>query len=357
MTGLELLFWGSLLFVGYVYVGYPLLALAASRLAPRGVAKGDIEPRVSLIVAVHNAREQIARKIDNCLELDYPPDKLEVVLSLDAPSDGTDSVVHQRHAADPRLRVVESPRHGGKAAALNRAMAVASGEIVVFCDARQRVDEGAVRRLVANFADPEVGTVSGELVLHDGEGRPAADGVGLYWRYEKALRLWESRVHSTVGATGALYAIRRELWQPLPAATILDDVVVPMRAVLAGRRTVFEPAARAFDRTWEPELEFRRKVRTLAGNFQLLALMPELLVPWRNPVFLQFLSHKVGRLLVPYFLVALFLSNLMLREGLYLATLAVQCLWYLAACGGALASRATRRPALDALPLSGRAPR
>ncbi len=348
LSVVEAVFWASFAFVAYVYAGYPLLVAAWARLVRRPVARGDWQPTVSLVIAVRNERDTIAGKIENCLDLDYPADRLEIVVSLDGSSDGTDRVVDRLldrpvgSAPCAALRVVGSPRHEGKAAALNRAVAEARGEILVFCDARQRIEPGAVRELVADLRDPSVGAVTGELLLLDDDEHEAADGVGLYWRYEKALRALESRIHSTVGATGALYAVRRELYRPIPEEAILDDVIVPMGAVLAGKRTVFEPRARAHDRVCPPELEFRRKVRTLAGNFQLLALMPELLKPWRNPVFVQFVSHKVGRLLVPHFLVLLFASNLLLTEGFYLLFLVGQCSFYALAGAGALMSKSSR---------------
>lgn len=348
LSVVEAIFWASFAFVAYVYAGYPLLVAAWARLVRRPVARGDWQPTVSLVIAVRNERDTIAGKIENCLDLDYPADRLEIVVSLDGSSDGTDRVVDgmldRVVGSGPRasIRVVGSPRHEGKAPALNRAVAEARGEILVFCDARQRIEPGAVRELVADLRDPSVGAVTGELLLLDDDEHEAADGVGLYWRYEKALRALESRIHSTVGATGALYAVRRELYRPIPEEAILDDVIVPMGAVLAGKRTVFEPRARAHDRVCPPELEFRRKVRTLAGNFQLLALMPELLKPWRNPVFVQFVSHKVGRLLVPHFLVLLFASNLLLTEGFYLLFLVGQCSFYALAGAGALMSKSSR---------------
>lgn len=369
MNPIEAVFWTALALVAYVYLGYPLLLAAWSRLAPRPVHRRAPEPpetgledesagsedrlpRVSLVIAAHNERGTIAQKIDNCLALDYPRGKLEVVLSLDAPSDGTELVARESLRRHPALTVVESTRHDGKAAALNRAVEAATGEVLVFCDARQEVAPDAVRELVADLADPGVGAVTGELVLLDGRDRQAADGVGLYWRYEKALRAMESRVHSTVGATGALYAVRRELYEPLPRRAILDDVIVPMRAVLAGKRTVFEPRARAYDGVCPPEVEFRRKVRTLAGNFQLMALMPELLQPWRNPVFVQFVSHKLGRLLVPYLLVVMLIANaLLIDRGLYLVLFAGQCGWYLLAAAGAIVNHSRRQSPAVSSPL------
>ena len=337
----EIVFWASLLLIGYVYVGYPLLLGVWSRLRRRPVHREGWEPRVSLILAVWNERDTIAAKIGNCRELEYPAEKLEIVISLDAPTDGTDRIVAGYR--DPSIRVVTSSRHEGKAAALNRAVREATGEILVFCDARQRIEPGALHELVEDLADPTVGAVTGELMLSEDGCQESADGVGLYWRYEKALRSMESRIHSTLGATGALYAIRRELFRPIPESAVLDDVIVPMRVVLAGKRIVFEPRARVWDRVCPPEQEFGRKVRTLAGNFQLFELMPDLLRPGKNPVFLQFVSHKVGRLIVPYLLVALFLSNLLLEGPFYRLLLGGQIAFYLMAAAGAWLSRSPSR--------------
>jgi len=338
------IFWLSFALVAYVYAGYPLLLWVWSRLRPRPVrpADGVWEPRVSLILAAHNERHTLARKIENCLTLDYPAEKLQVVVSLDGSTDGSAAVAEASRHLHAGLTVVEGS-HRGKAAAINRGVAAATGEVLVFCDARQRVDPAALRALLADLSDPEVGAVTGELLLLDDSESEASDGVGLYWRYEKALRAMESTVHSTLGVTGALYALRRELFVPLAEQTILDDMMIPLRAVLAGRRTVFEPRARAYDGVCPPEQEFRRKLRTLVGNFQLLHVMPELIVPGRNPVFVQYVSHKLGRLLVPYALVTLFVGNLWLRDGFYLAFLGCQTAWYLLAAAGALLS-ASRPP-------------
>ena len=350
------IFWLSFALVAYVYAGYPLLLWAWSRLRPRPVrrAEGVWEPRVSLILAAHNERHTLARKIENCLALDYPAEKLQVVVSLDGSTDGSAAVAEASRHLHAGLTVVEGS-HRGKAAAINRGVAAATGEVLVFCDARQRIDRGALRALLADLSDPEVGAVTGELLLLDASDHEASDGVGLYWRYEKALRAMESAVHSTLGVTGALYALRRELFVPLAEQTILDDMMIPLRAVLAGRRTVFEPRARAYDGVCPPDQEFRRKLRTLVGNFQLLHVMPELIVPGRNPVFLQYVSHKLGRLVVPYALVALLISNLWLREGFYLAFLGCQGAWYLLAAAGALMNVSKSRPSAadrenDALP-------
>lgn len=324
----------------YVYVGYPLLLLAWRRVARRPVRKHYQEPTVSLVIAMHNESMHVERKMRNVGELDYPADKLQVIVALDGPTDGTDALV--RDYAAPGVEVVHSVARQGKAAALNSAVARAHGEVVLFADARQQFERNAVRELAANFADDSVGAVSGELILFDGQAREASDGVGAYWRYEKQLRALESDIHSVVGATGAIYAIRRDLFRPLPPETILDDMAIPMRIVLEGKRVIFDPAARAYDEVSEtPELEYRRKTRTLSGNYQLFARMPELLAPWRNPVCLQVVSHKLGRLLVPYCLAVLLVSNLFLLNGVYLVVFASQVVFYTLAAAGWLTSTTT----------------
>jgi biofilm PGA synthesis N-glycosyltransferase PgaC len=201
-------------------------------------------------------------------------------------------------------------------------------------------DPKAIRELVANFADHSIGAVSGELLLMDEAGREATTGVGLYWRYEKALRSFESDIHSVAGATGAIYAIRRELYEDLPEDTLLDDVLTPLRIVLKGSRTVFDPDAKAYDTVSCCALaEYGRKVRTLAGNYQLLKHAPQAVVPWRNPIFFQFVSHKIARLLVPWALLVLFATNLFMLRGIYVLTFSLQIAWYLCAAAGYLLSK------------------
>jgi cellulose synthase/poly-beta-1,6-N-acetylglucosamine synthase-like glycosyltransferase len=171
--------------------------------------------------------------------------------------------------------------------------------------------------------------------------------VGLYWRYEKALRSMESEIHSIAGATGAIYAIRRELYEELPEDTILDDVLTPMRIVFKGKRTVFEARAKAYDGVaCCPRAEYGRKVRTLCGNYQLLRALPMALSPWRNPIFVQFVSHKAGRLLVPWALLALFITNLFMLHGIYAVTFALQAAWYVLAATGYVMSRREVVPAV-----------
>ena len=352
---METLFWVSALAVAYVYAGYPALLAIWARAAGRPVRRRPSFdkrnwPAVSVIIAAHNEGARLPGRIANLLNQSYPG-AVEIVVVSDGSTDGTAAAV-ARFERD--VRYIEVPR-GGKPLALNAGVAAASGSILVFADARQRFSADAILHLVSNFDDPEVGGVTGELVLdceqddqavRQAQGRADStigDGVGLYWKYEKWLRRHESLIRSTLGATGAIYALRRQLWRPLPPATLLDDVLAPMRAVLEGSRIVFDERARAFDRA-SPDgaAEARRKIRTLAGNYQILTLEPRLLVPFVNPVWVQYLSHKFGRLLVPWALVCAFVASAALASDgwFYTAVLSLQLAFYgLAVVGGWIESR------------------
>ena len=346
---MKAIFWTSVLLVAYVYVGYPLLLAAWARLCNRAPRKPSPEsvsswPSISIVLAARNEAHRLRGRVENLLQIPYPG-RREIIVVSDGSTDDPSSALRD---FGPQVELIELPA-GGKPLALNAGAEAASGEILVFADARQRFSPETLVELVANFADPQVGGVTGELVL-DAESRDGSstvgDGVGLYWTYEKWLRRNESRVYSTLGATGAIYALRRAVWRPLPADTLLDDVLAPMRAVLSGWRVVFEERARAFDRaSADAAAESRRKVRTLAGNYQILMQEPRLLVPFRNPVWVQYVSHKIGRLLVPWALVAWFVSSaaLLFDGWIYGVAFGVQALFYgLAAYGGWTEYRARR---------------
>jgi cellulose synthase/poly-beta-1,6-N-acetylglucosamine synthase-like glycosyltransferase len=329
---MEIVFWTSAIVIAYVYAGYPLLLAAWARVRPRPARKGrftDGWPAISIIVAARNEGSRLTARLANLIALDYDGAR-EIIVVSDGSTDGTAAAVAPYLA---QARFIEVPA-GGKPSALNAGVAAASGEILIFADARQQFAPGSLRALVANFADETVGGATGELILDCESGTGAStigDGVGAYWKYEKWLRRKESLVRSTLGATGAIYALRRSLWQPLPPDTLLDDVLAPMRAVLAGWRIVFEEGAVAFDRAApDAAAEARRKRRTLAGNYQILAQEPRLLVPIVNPVWLQYLSHKVGRLLVPWALLAALISSAALASTawVYASAFAAQGAFY-----------------------------
>ncbi|HEV8703090.1 MAG TPA: glycosyltransferase family 2 protein [Candidatus Polarisedimenticolia bacterium] len=345
------IFWASLMLLVYAYLGYPALIGAWALLRPRPTVRGAILPTVTIVVVAHNEAERIEARIENLRSLDYPRGSLGILIVSDGSTDGT---AERARAGSPGgMQVIAFAARRGKPAVLNEIVLRLRGDIVVLADARQRFDPGALRALVAPFADREVGAVSGDLVLTGDGGRTAVgQGVSAYRRYESFVRLCESRVGSTVGATGAICAIRRTLFSPLPQDTILDDVLIPMRIARRGYRVLFEPAARAFDRApGTAREEFGRKARTLAGNFQLLFREKWLLNPLGNPLWLQAVSHKGLRLLGPALLLAAFASNLFLvsRPG-YGLTLLAQVTFYTGALLGGLLRGSGRVLALFSLP-------
>jgi cellulose synthase/poly-beta-1,6-N-acetylglucosamine synthase-like glycosyltransferase len=322
-------FWSCALLLVHIFVGYPLWIWLLAHLRPRPVGLHAAVPRVSVVMAAHDASAHIRDKLASLVALDYPADHLDIIVACDGCHDETATLC--REFGDPRVRVLEFAVRRGKAACLNDAAAAARGDVLLMTDVRQSLDPGALRALVANLGDPSVGAVSGELRLLDAQSC-FAGGVDAYWRYEKLIRLSESRSGSTVGVTGALYALRRELFEPLPPGTVLDDVLIPMRVAAKGRRVVFEPRALVWDRASQQPLdERRRKIRTLAGNYQLLQLAPWLLSPRQNPLWFRFVSHKLLRLLGPWLLALLIIAAAGLVRHHWIYALALLAC---AACGG-----------------------
>ena len=310
----------------YVLIGYPVIAAVWARFFPRRIAR-KFEPRtVTILLPVHNGDRWLESKLRTIQELDYPAELIDVVVISSASQDGTLSIA-RRHAG-PRFKVIELEQPG-KAIALNAGMAAASGEILFLTDVRQALDPACLRHLVANFADHHVGVVSGELVIREGESQEEAS-VGLYWKYEKLIRFCQSRIDSIPGATGSICAIRRELASPIPPGTLLDDVYLPLCAFFRGYRSVWEPAARAFDYPSSLQTEFRRKVRTLAGVYQIVGMFPRLLVPGHR-LWIHFVSHKLGRLILPYAFIAALLSGFGLPSPLRYWVLGAQGAFYLLA--------------------------
>ena len=301
---MQAVFWGSTLLIAYVLVGYPLLLWALAR--RRRLSPGTQQTRftVSVLIPVHNGAKFIREKLESILALDYPPELLDVLVVADGCSDETVSIV--REYADRGVDVLVLPR-GGKPAALNAAIPHLSGEIVLLTDVRQSLERESLKRLVARFEDPQVGVVSGELLLRRGTSQDEAD-VGLYWRYESWIRKNLAAVDSMFGATGPFYSIRRNLFTPIPRDILLDDVYLPMTIFFKGYRLVVEETARAFDYPMTRKREFDRKVRTLGGNYQLLARLPQVLTP-RNRQLFHFVSYKFFRLLLPWLLIAAFFSS------------------------------------------------
>jgi len=320
-------FWMSATFIAYTYLGYPLWLWIRSRWCRQPVRSGPYIPFLSIIMIVRNEEKVLPRKLRNLLDLNYPDESLEIVMVSDGSTDSTNQILSE-HTANPRIRVIFNLQQQGKAAGLNAAMSSVRGEIVVFTDARQQIEPDAIRVLVENFADPEIGCASGELMLGDPETGEAEQGMGVYWRIEKAVRELESAVGSVVGATGAIYGVRRKLLVNVPDEAILDDVYIPMHVVRRGARVIFDPRARAWDSPDQGTArEFTRKVRTLSGNYQLLQLAPWLLTS-ANPLRFQFVSHKVLRLVVPFALLATLLASFLTPGVFYRGAVILQLAFY-----------------------------
>jgi cellulose synthase/poly-beta-1,6-N-acetylglucosamine synthase-like glycosyltransferase len=328
-------FWtASALFV-YTFVGYPALIYVNSRLRPRSWRQEPILPTVSIVLAIHNGATLVRRQISRLLLLDYPSNLLNIIVVSDGSTDGTDEIL--RSVRHPSVKIILWKERRGKAAAVNTGLQCTESEVVLFVDIRPRPARNSLRLLVSNFADPSVGCVTGELILRDESHTPGAKAVGgLYWRYEQWIRKCESQVDSPLGVYGGFYAVRRELIRLLPEETILDDMLQPLGVIRQGYRSVIDVRARVHD-VWPKTLqaEFNRKVRTLAGHFQLLQLAPWLLSR-ENRLRFELVSHRLLRLLVPV-LLALMLGTsamLALHSPSFALALAMQVFFYVLASVG-----------------------
>lgn len=299
----------TLVLIGYSFAGYPVLMGLLARCCPKPWEEA-IEPEegLSIVMCVHNAEAIIRERLQNLLDCTWEGPR-EILVVCDGCTDGTVKAIQD--LAAPQVRVLETQTKRGKPAGLNLALPQCLHEVVVLADARQSFAKDALKKLAAPFADSKVGAVSGLLEIAASEGG-GGRGVDLYWRLETKLRAFEGRFDSVIGCTGAICAIRRDLFEPLPADTLLDDVVIPMRIAHQGHRVIYEPAAKAFDpQQLEPEKEKKRKLRTLVGNFQMIERYPAWMLPWRNRLWWMLISHKYLRLLVPWLMIAALLLSVM----------------------------------------------
>lgn len=315
---METIFIILLSFILYSYIGYPIIIRIYSIFFKKSIDKSFILPDISIVIAARNEEKNIENRIYNIIEQKYPKNKLELIIVNDGSSDNTSVILDDLQVKlntkllsnGTTFKVESNYPSKGKPASINKGVSVATSDIIVFADCRQSFKDDAIQQLINNFSDKRVGCVSGELIFVEKYGSNIQLEMGTYWNFEKWLRKLESDIDSVPGATGAIYAIRKDLFSPIPEETLLDDVLIPMNIVIQGYRVIFDSKAIAFDViSTDISQEKKRKIRTLAGNWQILKLKPAILNPFKNTIFIQFLSHKVCRLLVPYsFLFALVIS-------------------------------------------------
>jgi glycosyltransferase involved in cell wall biosynthesis len=347
MSVVEILFWSCGALLAYIYVGYPLVVFLLARFRGRPVQKGRFSGTVSVILVAHNEAARLAAKLANLLASTAAGQIVEVLVGSDGSTDSTPVIASS--FPDLRVRGIAFSERRGKPSVINDLVARAQGDILLFLDARQDLAPEAVAKMLANFADTKVGVVSGELVFRrDAETGTAGEGMGFYWKYEKLIRTAEAHYRSVPGATGAIYAMRRDLFRPIPAQTILDDVVIPMQAVEQGFRCILERGAEAYDRpSVSTSRESVRKRRTIAGCAQLIVAQPRWLLPWQNPIWWEFCSHKLMRLVSPILLLMVGLANLwLMNRPLYSVLLSLQFAMYVTALAGWLSQQFGRRSSL-----------
>jgi len=334
---LKTVFWFSLAVPLYAYLGYPLVLLLLRALCRRPVAKQPIAPFVSLLIPAYNEARTIMQKIENSLRLDYPAERLEIVIASDGSTDATAELA-RRLADGTRVRLLDFPQNRGKMATLNASVPRLSGDIVVFTDATAMLQPDAIRRLVENFADPRVGAVCGRYRSVEAVGSGIGKPEDIYWRYESLLKAMESQIASTVGAHGHLHAIRKALYNYPPAGTINDDCVIPLSVIAKGYRAVYEPDALVCEEAKEMA-GFARRVRIMAGNIQQLRLIGSLLRTLRVLPLFFLLSHKASRLVTPIALLTTLAANAcLLSAPLYMEFFCGQSIFYLLAALGLLRS-------------------
>lgn len=309
----------------YIVALYPLLLNWMAQRWPRPVHRSSFLPSVSIIIASHNGAAFLRQKLESVFRLEYPPDRMQVLVIDDGSTDDSAAIARGFEPAVTLLSIEKS----GKPTAINRGVAIATGEVLVLTDVRQRLAPDSLRLLTENLADPSVGAVSAELQIQSGESLQQ-ENIGAYWKYERWIRFNLSKLDSIFGATGSYYAIRRRLAIPIPKDALLDDMHLPLSAFFQGFRLIVDPRARMYDYPTDLSTEFGRKVRTLAGNYQILSAYPALLST-RNRLLFHFLSYKFGRLLLPFALLVAAICSLVGGGPFAYASAAFQAAVYAAA--------------------------
>jgi cellulose synthase/poly-beta-1,6-N-acetylglucosamine synthase-like glycosyltransferase len=347
----EIVFWSGFGAIVFAYAGYSVLMVIMGTIVNRRVRREDITPSVTFLITAYNEEIDIARKIEQTLGLDYPPDKMEILVASDGSTDGTDEIV--QGYSDRGVRLLRVEGRVGKTATQNEAVRHANNEIIVFSDATTLYESDAVRKLVRNYADDTVGAVSGRYEYRDPKGASTGLGTILFWKYENLVKEMQTRVHTITGCCGCIYSVRKSLYVPLPA-DIISDLVQPLKIVEQRYRIVFEKEAVAYEETTEDATEeFSMRVRVITRGMRGMLYMRSLFNPFRHPlVSLQILGHKVARWLVPVFGIAMLISSAtLLSLPFYRYAFLLMLLVLVMAALGAYAERRGRCPLVLRLPL------
>jgi cellulose synthase/poly-beta-1,6-N-acetylglucosamine synthase-like glycosyltransferase len=347
----EIFFWLAVGLIFFTYIGYSLVILVMSRVLYSPVIRAPIEPRVTYLITAYNEEKNIASKLEQTLSLDYPREKLEIIVASDGSTDRTDEIVAQ--FSDRGVRLIRVEGRVGKTATQNQAVSQANGEIVIFSDATTRYEHSAIRNIVRNYADPSVGAVSGRYEYFNPTGAAIGTGSILFWKYENLIKTLQTRIKTITGCCGCIYSVRREAYAPLPA-DIISDLVEPLKVLEKGYRIVFEPEAVAFEETTEKTREeFNMRVRVITRGMRGLLYMKCLFNPMRYSfVAFQLFSHKVLRWFIPLFMVVALLSNLFLADmSFYRMTLLLQLVFYFFASSGLAAEKFGIQVRLLSVPL------
>jgi cellulose synthase/poly-beta-1,6-N-acetylglucosamine synthase-like glycosyltransferase len=333
---IQFLFWFSLGTILYTYLIYPFLIAVFALVFGKNPTSKDMYPKVSLVVSMYNESKVIADKIANSFGLNYPKDKIEIVLGSDGSIDKTAEIVKSYN--DTRIKFYDFPVRRGKISVINDLIGKSTGEIIILSDANTILENNAVKELVSWFHDTSVGCVCGKLELKAADDGHNAEFEGIYWKYESFIKEQEGKLGCLLGANGGIYAIRKELFSPLPADTIIDDFLIPIRILYAGYKVYYNASALAYEETAKTiAQESIRKVRIGAGNYQAMVYACDLLNISHGLSSFVFWSHKVLRWFVPFLLIIVLLSNLLLiRQSFYLILFLLQLIFYLCVFTGFL---------------------
>jgi len=350
LTGV--LFWLMVILIFYTYLGYPLFILLISLFVNRKVARGNIEPRVTFLITSYNEEKSIREKIENTLSLDYPKEKIEVLVVSDGSSDNTDNIVREFQNRGVRLFRVEG--RVGKTEAQNQAVKTAAGEIIIFSDSTTKYDKSAIRNIIRNYADPTVGAVSGRYRYFDVERTQTGTGAIAFWDYENFIKMLQTQISTITGCCGCIYSVKKTLYVNLPR-DIISDLIEPLKILEKGYRIVFEPEALAYETTCQKSKEeFKMRVRVISRGMQGILFMRHLLNPFKfGFISFQLISHKVLRWLIPIFLLIVYITNIALIDKglLYMVVFMLQTLFYLFALIGLLLDFLTKKINIFSIPL------